>query len=67
MPTRAMATVQIPLPVAAVLQDAKQGLFELMVSTGMQVFEAMLEQDREALCGRNRSFPGVLPVGDSAR
>jgi transposase-like protein len=46
-----VATVQIPLPMAAVLQDAKQGLLELMVSTGVQVFEAMLEQDREALCG----------------
>ena len=31
--------------------DAKQGLVELMVSTGLQVFEAMLEQDRDALCG----------------
>jgi hypothetical protein len=46
-----MATVQIPLPVAAILQDAKQGLLELMESTGVQVFEAMLGQYREALCG----------------
>ena len=38
-------------PVAAILQDAKQGLLELMVSTGVQVFEAMLGQYREALCG----------------
>jgi transposase-like protein len=51
VPAPAVATVQIPLPMAAVLQDAKQGLLELMVSTGVQVFEAMLEQDREALCG----------------
>jgi hypothetical protein len=51
VPAPAMATVQIPLPMAAILQDAKQGLLELMVSTGVQVFEAMLEQDREALCG----------------
>jgi hypothetical protein len=46
------------LPIAAVLQGAKQGLLELMVSTGVQVFEAMLEQDREALCGpRGRRQP----------
>jgi hypothetical protein len=37
--------------VAAIPQDAKQGLLELMVSTGVQVFEAMLEQDRETRCG----------------
>jgi len=51
VPAPVMATVQIPLPVAAILQDAKQGLLDLVVSTGLQVFEAMLEQDREALCG----------------
>jgi len=27
------------------------GVLDLVVSTGLQVFEAMLEQDREALCG----------------
>lgn len=47
----ALATIQIPLPLASVLADAKQGLLDLVVSTGLQVFEAMLEQDREALCG----------------
>jgi hypothetical protein len=47
----ALATIQIPLPLASVLRDAKQGLLDLVVSTGLQVFEAMLEQDREALCG----------------
>jgi transposase-like protein len=47
----ALATIQIPLPLASVLMDAKQGLLDLVVSTGLQVFEAMLEQDREALCG----------------
>jgi hypothetical protein len=26
-------------------------VLDLVVSTGLQVFEAMLEQDREALCG----------------
>ena len=47
----ALTTVQLPLPLATVLFDAKQGLLDLVVSTGLQVFEAMLEQDREALCG----------------
>jgi hypothetical protein len=37
-----MTTVQVSLPVAAVLADAKQGLLELIVSTGVQVFEAVL-------------------------
>lgn len=47
----ALATIQIPLPLASVLMDAKQGLLDLVIATGLQVFEAMLEQDREALCG----------------
>jgi putative transposase len=46
-----MATIQVPLPLAGALVSAKQGLFELVVTAGLQVFEAMLEQDREALCG----------------
>jgi hypothetical protein len=46
----ALATIQIPLPLASVLRDAKQGLSISWCRTGLQVFEAMLEQDREALC-----------------
>jgi len=46
-----VATIQVPLPLAGALMNAKQGLFELVVTAGLQVFEAMLEQDREALCG----------------
>jgi transposase-like protein len=49
-----LATIQIPLPLASALMDAKQGLLDLVVSTGLQVFEAMLEEDREALCGPKR-------------
>jgi len=47
----ALATIQIPFSLTSVLRDAKQGLLDLVVSTGLQVFEAMLEQDREAVCG----------------
>jgi len=47
----AFATIQIPLPLASALVNAKQGLLDLVVSTSLRVFEAMLEQDREALCG----------------
>ena len=74
-PASAMATVQIPLPLYSVLKDAKQGLLDLVVSTGLQVFHAMLEQDRERLCGpkwkhipsrsavRAGSAPGEVTLG----
>jgi hypothetical protein len=45
------ANVQIPLPLLSVLEDAESAFFGLCVATGKQVLEAMMEQDRIALCG----------------
>jgi transposase-like protein len=45
------ATVQIPLPMLAVLEDAESAFFGLCVETGRHVLAAMMEQDRIALCG----------------
>jgi len=44
-------SVQVPLPVLGALANAENAFFELCVDVGEQVFEAMMEQDREALCG----------------
>jgi putative transposase len=42
---------QYHLPLVDVLIDTRAELFEVIVSTGLQVLEAMLEEDRRALCG----------------
>jgi len=39
------------LPIVSVIAALKDGLRELIVSSGMQVLEALLEDDREKLCG----------------
>jgi hypothetical protein len=39
------------LPLVDVLVDTKAALFELMVQSGLQVLDALLEEDRTALCG----------------
>jgi putative transposase len=43
--------VQIPLRLLESLEDVGEGFFSLCVSAGRQVLGAMMEQDREALCG----------------
>jgi hypothetical protein len=43
--------VQVPLPLVAVLADAKTAFFGLCLTAGQQVFQALMEQDREQLCG----------------
>ena len=39
------------LPLVELLVDTKAELFELMVRSGLRVLDAMLEEDRTALCG----------------
>jgi transposase-like protein len=39
------------LPLVELLLDTKAELFELMVRSGLRVVDAMLEEDRAALCG----------------
>ena len=51
-PTRAsVVNVQMPLPLIDVLADMKTSFFGLCLAAGQQVFRAMMEQDREQLCG----------------
>ena len=68
-----IAAVESPtirsLPLVELLVDTKTELFELMVRSGLQVLDAMLEEDRTALCGpryvrqatRNASRAGTVP------
>ena len=43
--------IQIPLPMLAALEGLENAFFDLCVEAGRQVLDAMMEQDREALCG----------------
>ena len=43
--------VEIPLPLLGALASTRNAFFELCVDAGRQVLNAMMEQDREALCG----------------
>ena len=46
-----VVSVQIPLPMLASLQSAREDLFALFVDAGREVLKAMMEQDRVTLCG----------------
>lgn len=46
-----VVNVQLPLPLVDVLADMKTSFFGLCLTAGQQVFQAMMEQDREQLCG----------------
>lgn len=48
---RATATVQIPLPILDAYASIERSFFDLCVNAGQQVLSAMMEQDREDLCG----------------
>ena len=39
------------LPLVELLVDTRTELFDLMVRSGLRVLDAMLEEDRTALCG----------------
>jgi transposase-like protein len=43
--------VQMSMPMAGVLRDVRHALFGLCVQAGKQVLAAMMEADRQALCG----------------
>ena len=45
------ATVQIPRPVLGAFASIERSYFELCIRAGQQVLDAMMEQDRTALCG----------------
>jgi transposase-like protein len=68
-------SVQVPLPLLDVLADMKTSFFGLCLTAGQQVFQAMMAQDREQLCGpknvpnpdrralRSGSAPSEVVVG----
>ena len=70
---RPIAAVESPtvrsLPLVELLVDTKTELFELMIRSGLRVLDAMLEEDRTALCGpryahqaaRTASRAGTVP------
>ena len=69
-PSRVVASPTLrSLPLVEVLVDTKAALFELMVQSGLQVLDALLEEDRTALCGpryahhadRHASRAGTVP------
>ena len=76
---RPIAAVEPPavrsLPLVELLVDTKAELFELMVRSGLRVLDAMLEEDRTALCGpryahqparaasRTGTVPGEVVLG----
>ena len=50
-PAGKSVTVQVPLALMGVLGDTREAFHELCIRTGEQVLLAMMEADREALCG----------------
>ena len=50
-PSSQPVTIQVPLPVLGVVNGVREAFHGLCIATGLQVLEAMMEADREALCG----------------
>jgi hypothetical protein len=46
-----MMAVEIPLPLIEAFDNIEKSFFELCIDAGQQVLSAMMEQDRENLCG----------------
>ena len=47
----ATASVEIPLPLLGAFVGIERSYFDLCIRAGQQVLDAMMEQDREELCG----------------
>ena len=50
-PSSRTVTIQVPLPMLGVLNGVREAFHGLCIKTGMQVLRAMMEGDREDLCG----------------
>ena len=50
-PSSQPVTIQVPLPVLGVVNGVREAFHGLCIATGLQVLEAMMEGDREVLCG----------------
>jgi putative transposase len=46
-----VATVQLPLPLWDAVTTVREGFFALCIATGQQVLAALMEHDRQQLCG----------------
>ena len=62
-PSGESITVQFPMPVLGVLIDTREAFHELCIHTGQQVLSAMMEADREALCGPKGKHVGERRAG----
>src|SRR6266849_4382614 len=68
-----VATVQVPLPLLAVLADAQTAFFGLCLTAGQQVFQTLMEQDRTQLRGPKnvpdpaRPTPFIIDGGTGLR
>ena len=58
-------TVDGPLPLLGVVLDTREAFHELCIRTGREVLLAMMEADREALCGPKGKHQN--PWGQSSR
>ena len=50
-PSSRPVTIQVPLPVLGVVNGVREAFHGFCIATGLQVLEAMMEADREVLCG----------------
>ena len=50
-PSSQQVTIQVPLPVLGVVNGVREAFHGSCIATGLQVLEAMMEGDREVLCG----------------
>lgn len=50
-PGRESLVVELPMPVLGAVLDAREAFHELCIETGRRTLLAMMEADREALCG----------------
>ena len=55
-------SIQVPLPVLGVLNGVREAFHGLCITTGIQVLEAMMEWDREDLCGPKGRHQGERPA-----
>jgi putative transposase len=58
-PAANVLRLELPMPVVGAFIDARAAFHELCIETGREVLSALMESDREALCGvKGRHQPG---------
>ena len=61
-PDSRTASIQVPLPVLSVLNGVREAFHDLCITTGLQVLRAMMEGDRDDLCGPKGRHQVERPV-----